>query len=298
MVMLSPGPATTAAASGDARGVVHGKYFNLNPLPPPADVLGNPLLVPNLPTHKLPKETWRSRMGRMMAQFHLGSQSAETRQRWKLQDTIASLLASVSASAVAGARAAPKGKGVPVVIVRHPYHLRHVFDLLPQIPSALGAERRFLELLASRILRKYGEQMSLIKGIPFSFENEAKEYFYAGFRLERQIKKISSPDERFAALQSIYTSYFHGRNYYYFGLLRREKMNPENKLFMLFARACYFMARIDWSGQLVDKPVPRLLPKRGDMMFYLQRDKVVLQRYRNDPDFQKQVRGVLDAFPE
>lgn len=285
---------------GTARGVVTGKYFNFNPLPPPADILGNPLAVPDLPTHKMPKETWRSRLQRRLASFNLGKQSAQMAMRWKLQDTAFSVIASVSASRSApGNRRAPGGKvgNVPVIVVRHPYHLRHVFELIMQVPPELAAERRFLELLMGRVLRKYGEQMALMRGSPFSFENEAREYFYAGFKLEKQVKKINSPDERFAALQAIYTNYFHGRNYYYYGLLRRERMAPDNKLFMLYSRAAYFMARIDWNGELLDKPNQRSLPKREDMLFFVQRDKTVLTRYRSDQDFQRQVKAVLEAFP-
>ena len=285
--------------TGATRGVVTGKYFNFNPLPPPADMLGNALVIPNLPTHKRPKETWRSRMARLMARLNIGGDSATARMRWKLQDTIASVLASVSQSA-AGERRGPQGRGgktVPVVIVRHPYHLRHVFDMIPQLPVELAAERRFLELLMSRVLKQYGEQMASVKGSAFSFEHEAKEYFHAGFKMERQIKKVNGADERFAALQAIYFVYFHGRQYYYYALLRREKLQPDNKLFMLFSRACYFMARIDWSGQLLDKPNPRSLPTRDEMMFYVQRDKTVLMRYRSDPDFQRQMKSVLEAFP-
>ncbi|HYG85779.1 MAG TPA: hypothetical protein VD978_05940 [Azospirillum sp.] len=296
----SPRMGRSAADPGCERGLVTGKYFNFNPLPPPADVLGNPLVVPNLPTHKWPKETWRSRVSRFFAQMNLGSQSATTRLRWKLHDTTASVLASVSRSVTLAERrgpAGPSGKAVSVVIVRHPYHLRHVFDMIPQLPAELAPERRFIELVMSRILKKYGEQMALIKGAAFSFEHEAKEYFHAGFRLEKQIKKITNPDERFAALQNIYAVYFHGRQYYYYALLRRERLQPDNKLFMFFSRACYFMARIDWSGQLLDKPNPRSLPTRDEMMFYVQRDKTVLMRYRSDPDFQRQVKGVLEAFP-
>ena len=291
-------PAT--AESGAGRGVVTGKYFNFNPLPPASDVLGNPLVVQNLPTHKRPKETWRSRMSRLLAQFNMGNGSATARMRWKLQDTIASVLASVSPAVTLAERRGPQGRGgraVPVIIVRHPYHLRHVFETIPQLPPELGAERRFIELLMSRILKKYGEQMGAVKGSAFSFEHEAKEYFHAGFKLERQIKKISNPDERFLALQNIYNAYFHGRQYYYYALLRRERLQPDNKLFMLFSRACYFMARIDWSGQLLDKPNPRSLPSRDEMMFYVQRDKTVLMRYRSEPDFQRQVKSVLEAFP-
>lgn len=290
-----------SAESGAGRGVVTGKYFNFNPLPPPADVLGNPLVIQNLPTHKRPKETWQSRWSRFLSGISLGNGSATTRMRWKLQDTIASVLVSVSPAVTLAERRGPQGRGgksVPVIIVRHPYHLRHVFDLIPQLPPELGPERRFLELLASRILKKYGEQMSAVKGgVAFSFEHEAKEFFHAGFKLERQIKKVNSADERFAALQNIYAVYFHGRQYYYYALLRRERLQPDNKLFMFFSRACYFMARIDWSGQLLDKPNPRSLPSRDELMFYVQRDKTVLLRYRSDPDFQRQVKSVLEAFP-
>ncbi|MCW2249163.1 hypothetical protein M2352_004823 [Azospirillum fermentarium] len=286
-------------AGATGRGVVIGKYFNLNPLPPTNDVLGSPLVVADLPTHKLPKEGWRSRLGRIMAGLHLGRQPAQMRLRWKIHDTIGVVLASISpATTLASNQPGARKKGGRTVVVRHPYHLRSVFDFIPQIPEELAPERRFLELLMSRVLRKYGEQLGQNRGVPFSFENEAKEYFYSGYKMERQIKRISAPDERFTALQAIYDAYFHGRNYYYYALLRRERMNPENKLFMLFARACYFMARIDWSGQLADKPNIRQLPRRADMMFYVQRDKSVLERYRTDPDFQKSVKSVLDAFPE
>ena len=154
--------------------------------------------------------------------------------------------------------------------------------MMPSIPDTLAAERRFLELLMTRALKRYGEQMALIKGSAFSFEHEAREYFFAGFRLEKQIKKVNSPDERFAALQAIHTNYFHGRNYYYYALLRREKLAPDNKLFMLFARAVYFMARIDWNGELLEKPNPRMLPSRDDMLFFVERDKSVVTRYRSE----------------
>ncbi|MBP2227465.1 hypothetical protein J2847_000745 [Azospirillum agricola] len=290
-----------SGTGGAVRGVVTGKYFNFKPLPPPADILGNPLVVTDLPTHKLPRETAGSRFKRFLARFSLGSQSSETRLRWKLHDTIHATMASLSPSAslVAGKRAGPKRRklSVPVIVVRHPYHLRHVFETLPQIPAALGMERRFLELLMTRALKRYGEQMALVKGSPFSFEHEAREYFFAGFRLEKHIKQVTNPDERFAALQAIYINYFHGRNYYYYALLRREKLAPDNKLFMLFARAVYFMARVDWNGELLDKPNPRSMPRRDEVMFFVERDKSVLTRYRSDQDFQRQVKAVLEAFP-
>jgi hypothetical protein len=296
------GDSQSAGGMGGAgRGVVTGKYFNFKPLPPPNDILGNPLIVPNLPTNKLPKETLGSRIKRALSRLSMGSQSADTKLRWKLHDTIHATMASLSpAVTLATEKRGPakrKASSVPIIVVRHPYHLRHVFEMLPQIPDTLMSERRFLELLMNRALKRYGEQMALVKGSAFSFEHEAREYFFAGFRMEKAIKKINGTDERFAALQAIHTNYFHGRNYYYYALIRREKLAPDNKLFMLFARAVYFMARVDWNGELLDKPSPRAMPSRETMMFFVERDKSVVTRYRSDQDFQRQVKAVLEAFP-
>ncbi|MFD1623235.1 hypothetical protein [Azospirillum griseum] len=295
------GSPSAGGMGGPGRGVVTGKYFNFKPLPPTNDILGNPLVVPDLPTNKLPKETFGSRMKRFLARFSLGSQSADTRLRWKLYDMIQATMASLSPSAtIAADKRAPakrKNLSIPIIVVRHPYHLRHVFDMLPQIPDTLKIEQRYLELLMNKALKRYAEQMGLVKGSPFSFEHEAREYFFAGFKMEKAIKKLNTPDEKFAALQAIYTSYFHGRNYYLFALIRREKLDPDSKLFMLFARAVYFMARIDWNGELLDKPSPRSMPNRETMMFFVERDKSVVARYRSDQDFQRQVKAVLEAFP-
>lgn len=287
---------------GGERGVITGKQFNPNPLPPPNDILGNPLVVTDLPTHKMPKDSLVDRMQRFMAGLHLGTQSSNTALRWKVQDMTATVMASLSPAVTLSPEARAKirhsGRAAPVIMVRHPYHLRHIFDFLPKIPDELHTDRRFLELLLSRCLKKYAEQMALVKGSTFSLEAESKEYFYTGYRLERQIKKITAPDERLNAIQIVYNNYFHGKNYYYYALLRREKMNLENKLFMMYARASYFLARVDWNGTLLDKPNPRALPERKIIYFHLQRDKAVLEHYRTDQTFQKQVKSVLEAFPE
>lgn len=291
-----------APDGGGERGVVMGKQFNLNPMPPPADILGNPLVVPDLPTHKMPKDGLGYRLQRFLAQFHLGGQSSATQLRWKVQDMTATVMASVSPAVTLSPEARAKikhaGRSAPVIIVRHPYHLRHIFDFLPKIPDELHAERRFLELLLSRCLKKYAEQMALMKGSTFSFEAESREYLHNGFRLERQLKKISSQDEHFTAMQVIYNNYFHGKNYYYYALLRRERTNPDSKLFMMYSRAVYFLARVEWNGNLLDKPNVRLLPDRRSIYFLLQRDKAVLEQYRGDQTFQKQIKSVIDAFPE
>lgn len=284
------------------RGVVMGKQFNLNPMPPAADVLGNPLVVTDLPTHKMPRETLKDRLLRLFSAMGMMSQSSDAQLRFKVQDLTATVMASVSPAVTLSPEARAKikhsGRSAPVIIVRHPYHLRHIFDFLPKIPDSLALDRRFLELLLNRTLKKYGEQMALMKGSTFSFEAEAREYLHAGFRLERQLKKIQAQDERFNAMQIIYNSYFHGKNYYYFALLRREKFSADSKLFMMYARAVYFLARVEWNGNLLDKPNPRLLPDRASIYFVLQRDKGVLEQYRTDQAFQRQVKSVVEAFPE
>lgn len=294
--------APDAGGGEGGRGVVMGKQFNLNPLPPAADVLGNPLVVTDLPTHKMPKETLKDRFLRLFSAIGVMGQSSDTQLRFKVQDLAATVMASVSPAVTLSPEARAKikhsGRSAPVIIVRHPYHLRHVFDFLPKIPDSLALDRRFLELLLNRTLKKYGEQMALVKGSTFSFEAEAREYLHAGFRLERQLKKIQAHDERFNAMQIIYNSYFHGKNYYYYALIRREKFPPDSKLFMMYARAAYFLSRVEWNGNLLDKPNPRLLPDRGSIYFVLQRDKGVLEQYRTDQAFQRQVKSVIEAFPE
>lgn len=304
---IGPGGAAPAAApdagGGDGgRGVVMGRQFNMNPMPPAADVLGNPLVVTDLPMHKMPKDTLGDRMMRLLSRMGVVGQSSETQLRFKVQDMTATVMASVSPTVTLSPEARAKikhsGRAASVIVVRHPYHLRHIFDFLPKIPDALGLDRRFLELLLNRVLKKYGEQMGLMKGSSFSFEAEAREYLHAGFRLERQLKKIQAQDEHFNAMQIIYNSYFHGKNYYYYALLRREKMAADGKLFMMYSRAVYFLARVEWNGNLLDKPNPRQLPDRASIYYILQRDKAVLEHYRTDQTFQKQVKSVVEAFPE
>jgi hypothetical protein len=291
-----------APDGGGEKGVITGKQFNQNPMPPAADVLGNPLVVTDLPTHKMPKESLSDRILRFFAQMRIGAQSSETALRWKVQDMTSTVMASLSPSVTLSPEARAKikhsGRAATVIVVRHPYHLRHIFDFLPKIPDQLHADRRFLELLLSRCLKKYAEQMTLMKGSAFSFEAEAREYLFHGLKLEKQIKKINSSDEKMNAMQILCNNYFHGKNYYYYALLRRESINPDSKLFMLYCRAVYFLARVEWNGSLMEKPNPRLLPERSSIYFILQRDKGVLALYRTDQTFQKQVKSVVEAFPE
>jgi hypothetical protein len=285
-----------AWASG-TRGVLVGKTFNPNPFPPPVDLLSRALTVPGLPLHKQPKEHFSDRFQRFLNRLGIAVADEDAQLRWRIRDALNSVLASVSPRAdPVGARGR---KGGPVAIsVRHPYHLRAAFDLLPQIPDSLGGERRFLELILSRVLRAYGEQMSAARGVPFSFEAEAREFFIIGLKLERHIKKMDDADERLTALQIVNDSFFHGRNYYYYALLRRERLDAESRMHLWYARASFFLSRIDWRGELLDKANTRMLPPRSMMMFLVRRDRSVMDRYRADAAFRDKTKRLIDSFPK
>ena len=76
--------ATAGAGTGGAtpvspgRGVLVGKSFNFNPMPPTADVLGRALIVPGLPTHKQPRENAFSRVQRVLARLGISTANEET----------------------------------------------------------------------------------------------------------------------------------------------------------------------------------------------------------------------------
>jgi len=276
-------------------GVLVGNAFNTTPFPPPADLLGRALKVPGLPLHKGPRETFGERLQRAMNRWGLPVGDERARLRWKVRDATASAIASVLSQPPGGQRHTGE---FPIVSVRHPYHLRAAFDLLPLLPDDLAADRRFLELIFVRILRSYGEQISLARGMPFSFEAEAREFFVSGIKIERQIKRIDNEREYAGAIQMLNDSYYHGRYYYYFSLLRRERPDPESRLHLLYARASFFLARIDWQGKIQPRANLRALPSRATIQFLLHRDRSVTERYRADPAFRDQINRLIHSFPK
>lgn len=281
---------------GGSPGVLVGKSFNLTPFPPPADMLPKALVVGGLPLHKQPKLHFGDRLRRTLNNIGLLSSGEDALLRWKVRDAAETVIASVvSAAEYAALRDRKPDKPISV---RHPYHLRAAFDLLPQVPDHLGLERRFLEVILSRVLRAYAEQIAAARGIPFSFEAEAREFFIIGMKLERQVKKIENSDELFSVLQIINDNYYHARYYYYFALLRRERLDPESKMHLWYARASFFLARLDWRGALLPKANLRALPNRNTMMFLLRRDRAAMDRYRADPAFRDKAKRLIDSFPK
>lgn len=99
------------------------------------------------------------------------------------------------------------------------------------------------------------------------------------------------------SVQQCYTNYFHGARYYVCAVLRRERMAEENKLFFFYCRSMYFQARVEWNGELLERPPMRQLPCREDLMFFARRDVSLLHRYQANPAFAEQVKGVLALFP-
>lgn len=288
------------------RGLVQGgRYFEFNPSPPEQDLLGNPLTVPDMPVRALPIHGWRARLSQFLAKRGIGRRVEERRLRWKAYEMAESLRLSVSPAVTAmieGTAVRPRFPGqnepLPLMEIFHPYQLNYVIDFLLQLDEAgLIHERKYLELLLAKILQQYGETMVLISNKAFSFEHEARDYFYTAVRQESLLPRVTHADEIFASIQSIYNNYFHGSRYYVLALFRREKMAEENKLFFFYCRAIFFMARITWDGTILDKPPVRQLPQRDDLMFLARRDQTVMARYQAIPEFKAQVNGILTHFP-
>ena len=285
------------------KGIVYANGFEFAPPPPQRDLLGNPLSVPRLPSHKRPAETWYSRFQRVLARYGLSTADADTLLRWKAHDAIDVILRSVTPMHQLEReglkrRAARSDRDGPTLKLFHPYQLRTAFDLLVKLPDALTRERIFLELLLGLVLRSYGDAMSAIDGHGFAFESEAREYMREGYKSERLIRSTRSGEERRGLAQQAYTNYFHGRNYMLYALLRRERLAENTRLMSFYLRAALFMARIDWDGELYGKPKSRFLPSRRLILFLARHHPAVVDRFNGDRDYAEQLTSLLKTFPD
>lgn len=287
--------------------VLAGRSFEFTPPPPAQDLLIDPLVVPNLPMRHLPTETWAGRFIRFLGRHGIGAKKVERQLRWRAAEVIEMLRLSMS-PAVAAQKAGSgvgqrrvngaDGRPIPIIHLLHPYQLWFALDLLMQLDDvSLEVERKYLELLLTRIIQHYGEVMGTVIGRPFAFEHESRDYFYMASRQEKMIKLVTSAEERFGTVQQCFINYFHGARYYALAVLRRERMMDENKLFFFYCRAQHFMARVDWNGDLQDRPPMRQLPCRADIMFFGRRDVSVVQRYQGGEEFATHVKKVLALFP-
>lgn len=284
----------TGPRSLGVKGLLIQQTFDFLPDPPARDTLGNPLTVAKVPLHLRPQEPWPSRWGRILSGAKLSRGSPINRARWRLQDAITSVLVSIGAAPLP-----PNSAGGPVrkVQVHHPYHLKPAFDLLVTAPPPLHLEANFLEMVLGLVLRSHADGMATLNRTSFSFAEEAREYFQEGYKAERLLRDGLSSEEFLSLTQKAYHAYYHGRYYYLFALIGREKGSAVAQMFNYFYRSCHFMARVSWDGELLARPSVRNLPSRAALMFHLRRDRVALARIRGDRAFAEQVTGLLKSLP-
>lgn len=289
-------------------GGLPGRYFNYQPAPPVRDLLSEPLVASPLPPNP-PEEAWQSRFARWLTARHLKNPSADTRQQWKVFDTITLVAGSAFTAAASGPAPSPGPASAPApapgkegaaarkVQVFHPYNLNYAFDLLLKLDKRFAYERKYLDQMLALVLNRHAALMTERMGEKFFFHSESIEYFRAAYRNEGYLRRPLSPEEKYEAVQKLYDNYYHGQRYYMFAVLRRERLEADNRLFTFYCRAAYFMARVDWNGGLFEKPPVRALPSRSDLMALARRDASVVHRAKANLSYADQINGIVKAFP-
>lgn len=282
-------------------GGLPGRYFNYQPAPPVRDVLQDPMVASPLPPDP-PEEVWQSRFARWLTARHLKNPTADARLRWKALDTITSVASAAFTPGPSGPTSPASGPGKDGAVARkvqvvHPYNLNYAFDLLFKLDKRFARERKYLDIMLALVLNRYAELMSERIGDKFFFHSEAVEYFRSAYRNEGYLRRPLAPEEKYDAVQKLYDSYYHGQRYYMFAVLRRERLEADNRLFTFYCRAAYFMARVDWNGGVFEKPPVRALPSRSDLMALARRDASVVLRAKANPDYADQINGIVKAFP-
>ena len=248
------------------RGVLQGQAFRFTLEPSPADRLSSVLLLKTPPAEPLPRESRGSRWRRFWGGKRAVPRSRLERLQWRYYDAVREVLSAalpaVSRTAYGLPARPPKGPILNGAAVQHPYQLKPVFELLTDLPEALANERRYLGDLLRSMLVTYLQLMADRPGEPFAFHRQAQEYFYAGYRGEKQLAQTIKPEDRLASCQAVYDNYGHAINYYTYALLAGEVLEPVNQLFMFFCNALHFRARVGWNGELLPQPVTKALPAR------------------------------------
>ncbi|MEI8395201.1 MAG: hypothetical protein WCF85_10725, partial [Rhodospirillaceae bacterium] len=189
------------------------------------------------------------------------------------------------------------GVCVKPIGMNHFYQLRPVFDLIPDLPDALSAERKYFEDLISGILIQYKARLSRKRVLPFEFHSEAQQYFSLAYRAERRVRYPESQFDMVAARQTVYDNYYHGLYYYMGSIFIREPVNPENALFLAYCRAWRFMARVDWDGTVLPVSSAKNLPKRERVFYFGLRDQAALRQFAVNPEFAASFKEALNGFP-
>ncbi|CAK0743811.1 conserved hypothetical protein [uncultured Gammaproteobacteria bacterium] len=280
------------------RGVIEGKTFTFEPLPPANHLLDSPLQVGDLPFPLTAANRWVGKLAGYLIRKGLRKSTLEQRSGWRYLDTLAETLDIVRASPSLPKSGQRTEVSFPHARFRHPYHLRPAFDLLAELGEDMDQERRMLDAVLTVTLRRYLTELALQLPTPLKFHEQAQEYFYVGYKLEKMLPKVIIDEDRFLSIQDVYDKYYHARNYYYFSLVAREKLSSSNQLFMYYCNAVFFSARLDWGGTLQDLPQPKLLPDRNRILFFALRDPSVLHQFKVDPEYKAQLKNVLRSFPE
>lgn len=277
MVMASPEP--------KVRGVIYGRSLDFKPPPPAADVLGSPLKLVDVEYVQVPQKSWRDQLRLFFQSSGLTTIPLAARLRWQSHDVLEWLQGSLLG----------KGRGKRVAIT-HPVQLMPAIEFLMGLPPELEMERRLLHTLIGRGLIEYRKRMSQARERPLIFAKEANSHFFAGFKEQQLVSKVSSPGEHFQAVQRIYNSYYHFRCHYVFAIISREPPDHANKLFSKFMRASFFLSTIQDDGTIAPKPAYRQLPPKEHVVFLAKRDTALQSRLREDEQLRAELQGLLRYF--
>ncbi len=272
----------------ETKGVVHGASFRFEPGPPPGHVCPEPVVVALIPDHQ--KAVIRS--NRTLLQVLTFRKDRQATALRKTQGEIDTL---IDATVARIRPPTPEERGRKWI--HHPYDMMDAFNLLPEIPRELAADRRYLEKILYYSLFVYKTLMDRNGLGPIRFIDHAKEYLSTGYQRERKLPLVEdNPEDKLELCQQIYDEYFHGSRYYICALISGEEFEPTNSYFLYFCTAQYFMARLDWDGNLNQQPSRKKLPTRDEMLYYAMRDPSVVKQYKTNPDYGKNLMGVLRAF--
>ncbi len=311
-----------AMAVGDRqRGVIHGQTFRFGAPSPALDRLPSPLTLPGLAEpafktliarpeatsflqrlaaflKKQRRETARERLLRRMrdamalirSTMVLPPEPAAPREAVKGETAKGGAAKGEAAGAGHGKFHRPRG-------LEHPYQLKTVLDLIPELPDAYSGERKYFEELLFAIIHQYKTQIAARHVWTFSFQSEALQYFQLADRVRRRLKRRGSREDVKSLSQLIHDNYFHGIYYYMLSVYIREASEKPNTLFLEFCNASLFLARLDWDGGILEQPSMRRLPSRGQLLYFAIRDESVLKQFNSHYDYARQFKDTLGAFP-
>ena len=286
---------------GRQKGVIHGQSFRFGAPSPTIDRLSTPLTLPSLPVPPFPTLIEAKETGDLVGRFvaFLKRQRRETpaeRLRRRLRDSMTVIRTTLVPSA--GGEAAPsKGKFQRPRGLEHPYQIKTVMDIIPELPDSYAGERKYLEELVFAIVKQYKEKIAARHVWTFSLHAEAQQYFQLAERMRRQLKRPEPRNDVKAICQAVYDNYFHGIYYYMMAIYIREQQDKANTIFFDFCEAFRFIAQLDWDGRLLDQPSRRRLPSRGQLLYFAFRDEMVLKQFNAHYDYSRHFKDTLKGFP-